>query len=98
MYEVIYMKADYEPWWQFDGWEEEVIERCEFADLAAATAHFDNLRKQYTQKYPKVAAKDGKFLAFWSHDEKEYCEACEENLQMYHGLFIMNNGNVEKCF
>ena len=22
MFEVIYMKADYEPWWMFEGWEE----------------------------------------------------------------------------
>ena len=33
MYEVIYMKADYEPWWMFEGWEEMIrftthIRRC----------------------------------------------------------------------
>lgn len=30
MYEVIYMKADYEPWWAFEGWEEFIMEKAEF--------------------------------------------------------------------
>ncbi|MET0960338.1 MAG: DUF1033 family protein, partial [Psychrobacillus psychrotolerans] len=26
MFEVIYMKADYEPWWLFEGWEQHIVE------------------------------------------------------------------------
>ena len=25
MYKIIYMKADFEPWWQFEGWEEHIV-------------------------------------------------------------------------
>ena len=27
MFEIIYMKADFEPWWAFEGWEEHIIKK-----------------------------------------------------------------------
>ncbi len=34
MFEVIYMKADYEPWWMFEEWEETIRSRHSFDDRA----------------------------------------------------------------
>lgn len=25
VYKIIYMKADFEPWWQFEGWESHIV-------------------------------------------------------------------------
>ena len=33
MFEVIYMKAEFEPWWMFDGWEETILSRHSFDEI-----------------------------------------------------------------
>ena len=30
MYEVVIVKADYEGWWLFEGWQEDIIKRHPF--------------------------------------------------------------------
>ncbi len=91
MYKIIYMKADYEPWWQFDGWQEYIVTSDTFdskADLEAA------LRKKldyFRKNYPNEKMKGNQYYAFWTDDERTYCEACEDDLQTYHGLIIEND-------
>ena len=36
MFEVVYMKADFEPWWMFDDWEEMIRSRHSFDDRVLA--------------------------------------------------------------
>ena len=43
MYEVIYMKADYEPWWMFEEWEDAICSRHSFDDIALAKVHFNKI-------------------------------------------------------
>lgn len=57
MYEVIYMKADYEPWWMFDDWEEKVRLRQTFENREEATAYFGRLLDEFRGKYEHEAVK-----------------------------------------
>ncbi|MGR6897145.1 DUF1033 family protein [Rummeliibacillus sp. TYF-LIM-RU47] len=86
MYKVIYMKADYEPWWQFDGWEQTIQSVKEFDDLAEAKKYLEKILTNFENKFPFKAMKKERFWAFWSEDEIEFCEACDEDIQTYHGV------------
>ena len=88
MYRLIYMKADYEPWWQFEGWQEHIVEAYCFDTKEACEEALQKKVTQFRQQYVHEMKKHEKYYAFWSEDEVEYCEACEDDTQMYHGLFI----------
>jgi len=91
--EIIYMKAGYEPWWMFDGWEKNIIEKREFSDEEEAKTYLESLLNKFRNAYPHEANKKGFFWAFWSEDEQEFCEACDDDLQMYHGVLWLQGGN-----
>ena len=35
------------------------------------------------------------FFAFWSEDEINFCEGCDEDLQLYHGVILMKDGKPD---
>lgn len=92
MYEVVYMKADYEPWWLFDGWEETVLSRHSFQTQEEAEAHLEKLVIEFRERYPKEQRKEPNYYAFWSNYEVCYCDSCDEDLQIFHGLLLLYNG------
>lgn len=98
MYEVIYMKADYEPWWLFEGWEESVISRQTFGTEEDVKKHLAGLFSDFRAKYSNEATKSGAFWAFWSEDEKEYCIPCDDTLQIFHGVMVLKDGQPVKNF
>lgn len=92
MYEVIYMKAEFEPWWMFDGWEDEVLSRESFMNKADADHHLNELLMKFRTKYQHEQQKKECFYAFWCDEERSFCEACDDDLQIFHGVFILLNG------
>ncbi|MEG0439866.1 DUF1033 family protein [Solibacillus cecembensis] len=88
MYKITYIKADYEPWWQFDGWEEHIVSTQKFASEQQFNNAFTELISQFRQKYNNEASKHERYYAFWSEEECEFCEACDEDAQIYHGIII----------
>ena len=86
------MKADYEPWWMFDGWEETIRSRCSFNDAKEALVYYEKLLAELREKYELEAMKKDCFYAFWSESEKTFCEGCDEDLQLYHGVIFMKDG------
>ena len=95
MYEVIYMKADYEPWWMFEEWEETIRSRYSFDDRALAEVYFKKLTSELREKHKHEAMKKDCFFAFWSEDEINLCEGCDEDLQLYHGVILMRDGKPD---
>ncbi|NYF24711.1 DUF1033 family protein [Sporosarcina sp. JAI121] len=92
MFEVIYMKADYEPWWMFDEWEDTIRSRHSFDDVNSAVLHFEKLIAELRKKHKHEAVKKDCFYAFWSEDEINFCDGCDEDLQLYHGIILMKDG------
>ncbi|AOV07704.1 DUF1033 family protein [Sporosarcina ureilytica] len=92
MYEVIYMKADFEPWWLFDGWEENVLSRQSFHDLSGAESCLNELIMRFRKRYQHERMQKQCFYAFWSEDEKQFCEGCDDDLQIFHGIFLLQDG------
>ncbi|MEO4054885.1 DUF1033 family protein [Solibacillus sp. CAU 1738] len=93
MYKIIYMKADYEPWWQFEGWEEKIEETYIFDTEEDYETGLQNVITQFREKYEHEEIKKGKYIAFWSKSECEYCEACDDDAQIFHGIILEKNIN-----
>ncbi|WP_041090009.1 DUF1033 family protein [Jeotgalibacillus soli] len=86
-------KSDAEPWWFLEGWEEDVIEQWTFSEKETAFAKYVNKIQELSVKYPKNRIKKGTQIAFWNEDEILFCESCDDDLQIYHGLLIMYNNS-----
>ena len=92
MFEIIYMKAEFEPWWMFEDWEETIVSRHSFIDSIEVNIHLKELLAELRKEHKNEAMKKNCFYAFWSTEEKIFCDACDENLQIYHGVIVMKEG------
>lgn len=92
MHEIIHIRADFEPWWMLEGWEQEIVSRKKFDTAQRAARYLEELKKNLTEQYPQSKAKAPAFYAYWKEGEMEYCEDCEEDLQIYHGLIWLQDG------
>ena len=46
-------------------------------------------------KHESEAMKQDCFFAFWSNNEQCFCEGCDEDLQLYHGVILMADGKPQ---
>lgn len=83
------MKADYEPWWQFEGWESFIEWEQEFTTEQALEEAVVKSLADFRVKYEYERQKEARYFAFWSEEECEYCEACDDEAQVYHGLIVV---------
>lgn len=88
MYKIIYMKADYEPWWKFEGWESNIIYTKSFESEEELNRELKQIIENFRQKFKNEASKENKYFAFWSNDEVSFCEACGDDSQTYHGIIV----------
>ncbi|WP_187116254.1 DUF1033 family protein [Kurthia massiliensis] len=86
MYKVIYMKADYEPWWQFEGWEEYIVKEQSFDNKFEAERYLKQMLYTFSERYEHQEHRKDRFWAFWSDDEMDFCEACDDDIQTFHGI------------
>ncbi|MGG0644437.1 DUF1033 family protein [Sporosarcina gallistercoris] len=91
MYEVIYMKADYEPWWMFEGWEEMVRLRRSFEELEDAVEFANSIMDEMRRCFSHEKTRKGSYAAFWNPGERTYCDGCDDDLQLYHGVFMLKD-------
>lgn len=96
--EIIYMKAGYEPWWMFSGWKNTIVEKKMFESEIEARVYLESLLKKFREKYPNEDSQKGAFWAFWTEEEQEFCEACDDDLQTYHGILWLQNDEPVKNF
>ena len=88
MYKLILMKAEYEPWWQFEDMEEKFIEVKNYSTIEEYEQEASELLSKYRLLYKKEKSKGGKYFAFWKEGEVLYCEGCDEDLQIYYGIIF----------
>lgn len=89
---VITTKSDAEPWWFFEGWESDIVEESTFDNRNEAVDAFLKEMKRLSERLPKSKTKKFHSIAFWNPDEVDFCEACDDDLQVYYGLVIFENG------
>lgn len=98
MHDIIYMRADFEPWWMFEGWEDNIVSQQQFASAENARDYLEELKKDFSQRFAGYEQRDVAFASYWNEEEVEYCDSCEEDLQIFHGLIWLFNGNPQISF
>ncbi|HFI0354115.1 TPA: DUF1033 family protein [Streptococcus suis] len=91
MYQVIKLYGDYEPWWFLDGWEEDIVSKDVFSCYEDAYTAFQKEWVRLSENFPMRKTKNGTLAAFWDEQDQHWCEECEEYLQRYHSLMLVES-------
>ena len=91
MYQVITMYGDNEPWWFFEEWEQDIDEITTFVTLSEAKTVYQQKWEQLHEKYHYINAKSNYMSAFWNDGEQRWCEECDEDLQQYKGIALLED-------
>ena len=89
MYRVIKMYGDSEPWWFLDGWEEDIVTSIAFDSYDDALTVFQKEWVYLSETYPQKKSKTGLMAAFWDPKDQVWCGDCDEYLQQYHSLLLI---------
>ncbi len=88
MYNLIVMKADYEPWWQFEDIEDKYTEVKNYSTLELYEQDATEILSKYRLNYEFEKSKEGKYFAFWNEGEVAFCKGCDEDLQLFYGIIL----------
>ncbi|MGC6768368.1 DUF1033 family protein [Enterococcus sp. LJL128] len=91
MYQVILMYGDNEPWWFFEEWRDDIIEEKTFDCLDEAAAYYIEKWQEISSKYTYTNAKPNYLSAFWNDGDERWCEECDDDLQQYMGLALLQD-------
>ncbi|NQL66947.1 DUF1033 family protein [Streptococcus suis] len=89
MYQVIKMYGDFEPWWFIEGWEEDITDKLVFENYEDAVLAFQKEWTDLASRFPMEESKGGMMTAFWDEADQYWCEECDEYLQRYHSLLLL---------
>ena len=89
MYHVIKLYGNFEPWWFLDGWEDDIVSQQAFTDYEEAVGAFQTDVACLSTRFPNKKIKQGSLATFWNEDEQTWCEACDEYVQPYHSLLLL---------
>lgn len=95
-WKVFETTGEYEPWWFFEDWEENIVSTHMYKEKEAAFKKYGELAQQLNENYPHHALKKSVLFAAWNEDEIAYCEDCEDDIQTFHGLILMKQEQVYK--
>lgn len=96
MYQVAVIKADYEGWWLFDGWQNDIDKSYEFSTKESMITFYHELLKDMKHKFHgNIEGKYG-MTAFYNVCDIEYCEECEESLQIFYTPVMLKNNEILK--
>lgn len=93
MYQVVKMYGEMEPWWFLEGWEEDIVEIREFTTYTEAFFYYKMEYNRLALKFSKNKTKQSTLSAFWSETEQIWCEECEEYLQQFHSILLLESAN-----
>lgn len=91
MYQVIRMYGDFEPWWFLDGWEEHIISKNEYNHYEEALQDYQRQWVCLSERFPMKKNRDGLMATFWAPEDQHWCEECDEYLQNYHSLILLES-------
>lgn len=91
MYQVLTIYGENEPWWFFEGWQEEIRGLQQFSTLEEAKLEYINQWQKLRSEYEHVHVKPNFLTAFWNDGEEHWCDDCIEGLQLFLGLALLEN-------
>lgn len=94
MFKVIETAGYDEPWWFFDDWKKMIIASEEFEQLKDAIQSFQLHAERLQHQYPEKREKGATAIAFWTEKEMDYCVSCECDVQLFHGLIVVDENDT----
>ena len=91
MYQVVEMKGDLEPWWFLEGWQEDIISTKEFENFYDALKYYKKLWFAMEETFPCYISRSSVMTAFWDQEDKHWCEECDEYLQVYQSIALLDD-------
>ncbi|ULG73299.1 DUF1033 family protein [Macrococcus brunensis] len=94
MWEVIIIRADYEGWWLFEGWQDHIIHQEQADSEEKFERVYQERLKLMREKFTNELIGKYQIHAFYNNCELQYCEDCEEDLQIFYSLITLRNGEI----
>ncbi|KAA1040247.1 DUF1033 family protein [Macrococcus equipercicus] len=94
MFQLKVIRADYEGWWLFEDWPEKVIMTQTFQTAEELAAGYEQQLEAMRQKFPNEIIGKYNIHAFYRNCELEFCEECDEDLQIYYSLIALEGEQV----
>jgi hypothetical protein len=88
---VILTKSDAEPWWFFEDWQKDIVKTWEYQEEQAAVQKYKEEISRLRTKFPEVKTKNYQSIAFWDPEELEFCEACDDDVQIFYGIILFQD-------
>lgn len=94
MWSIAKIRADYEGWWLFSDWTDNIIERDDFESYAEMLTKYQHKIRECKEAYDNYLIGKYNIHAFYNNCELGFCEDCDENLQIFYSFIVLNNNNV----
>lgn len=94
MYQIKTIRADFEGWWLFEGWQQLVIGTIDCATNEEFMEMYQDELINMRNKYHHEVIGKYNIHAFYNHCDVFFCEDCDEDLQIYYSLIPLKNGEI----
>ncbi|WP_020008285.1 DUF1033 family protein [Salinicoccus albus] len=94
MFHIVIIKADYEGWWLFDRWQDDITERYTFKDEDEMKFKYDELINDMKKTYHSFKKGKYEMVAFFNACDLEYCDDCGEDIQIYYTPIMLKDNEV----
>lgn len=94
MWTVAKIRADYEGWWLFSDWPEKIVEQFKYNSYDQMIEAYKTLIHKYKKDYDNYITGKYNIYAFYNNCDMNFCEDCDEDLQIFYSLIVMNNNEV----
>lgn len=84
------MKGFNEAWWFLDSWEKDIVRSQEFENHATACQCYQELYQNYVVRFDSFKSQSPHTSAFWNEGETVWCASCQDYLQTYYGLLLID--------
>ena len=91
MYQVIKMCGYWEPWWFPEDWEEDIIEERVFDSFDEALSFYSAQWHCMKEQFPSFKSHENLLATFWNVEEQYWCDDCNDYLQQYHSILLLEN-------
>ncbi|WP_251942966.1 regulatory protein MsaA [Staphylococcus sp. Marseille-Q5304] len=94
MWTVTKIRADYEGWWLFDNWKDQIIEYYNFETYNEMINKYIELIELSKDKYDNHLVGKHNIHAFFNNCDLKFCEDCDEDLQIFYSFIVLKNNEV----
>ncbi|OFP27537.1 hypothetical protein HMPREF2997_05365 [Staphylococcus sp. HMSC057C08] len=94
MWIVNIIRADYEGWWLFDDWRDNIYEQFQFEQYEDMLKKYRELICLSKMKFDNFIKGKYNIYAFYNNCDMGFCEDCDEDMQIFYSFIVLYNNEV----